>query len=323
MNSNSLDKDPHNRSSQDAIEEYDNLASMHKDALKQLDLVERLENDDLPKLAKRMKNCLRIMGQYQCECGKKIFAVHHRCLLRICPSCMKKRMGIIEDKYNPHIQNSKKLTFLTLTIRNTKYISKEILNQLKKDFKFLRRKYLGEYIRSGGIWRLEVTYNETAKTWHPHIHALIDMDWVDQKNISSWWAEIRKDNSFIVDIRKADKEAIEYVTKYMNKISDNFPLGDYMRAIHGFRIVQPFGDWIKNKTKEKKEQETTEQVCENNVTDDLETKYSTCTFWKKDEKGKSFLNIVMEKFCECRKIMRLNIDTIFGLSVLDRWILYN
>jgi len=65
------------------------------------------------------------------------------------------------------------------------------------------------------VWFFQVKKSKDAETWHPHIHILIDSDFIDRKKLSQLWAEITK-GSVVIDIRAImdAKRAVEHNARY-------------------------------------------------------------------------------------------------------------
>ena len=70
----------------------------------------------------------------------------------------------------------------------------------------------------GGIYSLEVTYDEVNRNWHPHLHVLTQGTFFDQKMLSTLWKTVTGDSP-VVDIRavKSKKHVAKYVSKYVTK----------------------------------------------------------------------------------------------------------
>lgn len=108
--------------------------------------------------------------------------LHHynACKNRLCPVCNKRRakqMATRLIKVMQQVQVNHKgtqLIFLTLTVENcTGDKLRETLDLLTASwFKLIRR---APFVRAVKGWfrALEITYNESADTYHPHIHAVL------------------------------------------------------------------------------------------------------------------------------------------------------
>lgn len=170
------------------------------------------------------------------------------CRDRLCPLCSWRRsykifgqvsqiMNLISDDYE--------FLFLTLTVRNC--TSKDLNNKIDELQKAWRR--FSDYKRVKSILKgffkaLEITYNQTADTYHPHYHVVLAVpkgyfnsrDYIQRDDWLDMWRKAMRDYSITqVDIRKAknkrkDKDgeaaskklasAVAEIAKYSVKSSD-------------------------------------------------------------------------------------------------------
>ena len=138
------------------------------------------------------------------------------CRDRLCPMCSWRRsykifgqvsqiMNLIADKYE--------FIFLTPTVRNC--TSDELINTLnrlsKGWIKLVRHKRFKSAVK-GFFKALEITYNQTADTYHPHFHVVLAVsksyfnsrDYIQRDEWLSMWQKVMNDSSITqVDIRKA------------------------------------------------------------------------------------------------------------------------
>ena len=142
------------------------------------------------------------------------------------------------------------LRFLTLTMKATSDPLVDQLEKLTKCFAKLRaRKEIKDRV-SGGIYFIEVTRNADTNLWHPHIHAIVQGSYIPVEVIKKLWLAITTD-SYIVHITllRDAREAAYYVCKYSAKSlsvtvwSDQEAYAEAVSALHGKRLLQPFGTW--------------------------------------------------------------------------------
>jgi len=142
------------------------------------------------------------------------------------------------------------IRFLTLTLKSSHDALDAQLDRLYAAFARLRRRALWLEHVTGGIAFLELTYNSSASTWHPHFHALIEGKYLPQPLLKKLWLEITTD-SYVVDIRavRDHAEAARYVTKYASKPFNNTflnrpdPLDEAIRGLKGRKTILSFGLW--------------------------------------------------------------------------------
>lgn len=122
------------------------------------------------------------------------------CKLRWCPLCQQARQNYIAQQVSKWFYRVDYPKLLTVTLRHTSSPLKSQVDFLYKCFqKFRKRKFITKRLR-GGVWFFQVKKSKDGNTWHPHIHALIDADFMERKKLSQLWAEITG-GSTVIDIR--------------------------------------------------------------------------------------------------------------------------
>ena len=169
------------------------------------------------------------------------------CKLRHCPLCAKARQNYITGEVTAWFQKVKHPKLLTLTLRHTSSPLKAQVAFLYKCFqKFRKRKFVTHSMR-GGVWFFQVKKSDKDGFWHPHIHALIDSDFMDRKAISSLWAEITV-GSNVIDIRAVfdTEKAVKHNARYCATPCELEPLAPWERyelydCFKGRRLVGCWG----------------------------------------------------------------------------------
>jgi len=169
------------------------------------------------------------------------------CRLRWCPLCARSRAFFVAQQTQNWVADAVEPAFLTLTLKHSSAPLRDQCQALVRYFKTLRtHKSLRKKIR-GGIWFLQVTYNPTLSQWHPHLHILLDMQFVPQTHLSKLWNSITH-GSAIVDVRrvKSPNHAAKYVSRYVARPIDLSTLSDAARVVviqqlHGLRLLNAFG----------------------------------------------------------------------------------
>lgn len=170
-----------------------------------------------------------------------------RCRDRLCPLCSHRRgyQATAKVLALTHEFNAPRL--LTLTLRATDEPLKACVFRLFNRFGALRAMKGWSSRVTGGVWTLEVTRNPTTGQWHPHLHIIADGEFFPQPLLKKLWHEATGD-SFIVDVRAIHdrREAAKYVAAYLAKPADvaQWPasaIAEYALALHGRRLMQPFG----------------------------------------------------------------------------------
>lgn len=151
-------------------------------------------------------------------CGAHV-AVPMTCGDRVlCVPCAKRSSARLARSLKPVLESIKHPRFMTLTLKNVPAGKlAEQQKHLRNSWQRLRRCQWWKGLVVGGVWTIEAVYNDKARTWHMHLHAVIDGNYMPQKELQDKWYAITGD-SYIVDIRKADIETVsrelcKYVTK--------------------------------------------------------------------------------------------------------------
>lgn len=201
-----------------------------------------------------LKSPLHKSYKYAYKCNSAIFQEGDKlktlyCNQRFCLVCNSIRTGKLINGYADEIRALDNPYFVTLSVKNVKaYKLKQTIEDMQEDFVRTKNKLLKRGIKLKGLRKVEVTYNEITKEYHPHFHCIIEgckpsfalvSDWIkrhpDQANYKGQ------------DLRYADKETPNELFKYFTKMltkSGQFlaPEMDIVfRSMKGKRVFQPFG----------------------------------------------------------------------------------
>lgn len=107
---------------------------------------------------------------------------------------------------------------------------------------------------AGGLRSIEVTDGNQPGRLHVHLHALVDCQWLDQRELADAWREVTDGAGFIVDIRRirergaglrgALAEVLKYVAKPSERLIDpEHPdrLAALLLAMKDRRLISGFG----------------------------------------------------------------------------------
>jgi|GEM_PF-5586111 len=202
-----------------------------------------------------------------------------------CPYCELRRVGKVRDRYRARHDAAlaeKSLYLVTLTIPNVPLGELgPALIRLRKAIARLRRRSWWSEAVLGGIWRLEVTVNLKARTWHPHANLLFETrspirmaDWqpllqAEWRSVlgepaeqwiwlkPGWSGAIREAVKHQVaigadpddlELERDGATSIDYAVKpqvaprWVDP-SDSAWLVEYVEAVSGSRTVSSFGAW--------------------------------------------------------------------------------
>lgn len=169
------------------------------------------------------------------------------CHLRWCPLCAEARAAFLAMSVRAWYKSARAPKLLTLTMRHSDIDLQSQLDELYQAFRKLRRStYMASRTR-GGIWFFQIKWSKKSESWHPHIHALLDSEFIPQAQIRQRWAKLTK-GSDIVDIRAcwSPDSAANHVARYatrpgtLNSVPPSHRLS-LLRTLHGRRIVGAWG----------------------------------------------------------------------------------
>lgn len=193
------------------------------------------------------------------------------CRDRMCPRCQAERGNRCAARVLFITNGFDSIRFVTLTQKSRAGEPlADSIKRLHRSFGKLRQLPAWRHRVKGGTASLEVTRNTKDRTWHCHLHLLVDGEYFDQKQLSKLWLAVTGDSP-IVDIRAvhSKKSAADYVARYVAKPAEverwgNAAICEYALALRGKRMVQTFGHAHGITADEAPEAETagiTETVC--------------------------------------------------------------
>lgn len=205
------------------------------------------------------------------------------CNQRWCLVCNSIRTGKMINGYLPAIEDMVNPYFVTLTVKNVNaYDLKYTIEEMQRDFRRTMDKLKKRGIVLKGIRKVEVTFNETSKDYHPHFHCIVDGCKASFALVADWLKRHPDHASYKgQDIRFADKETPTELFKYFTKLltkSGQFlaPEMDVVfRAMKDKRVFQPFGG-IKKQSEDVELNESTL----------IDWKPETVEIWQRQEAGK-------------------------------------
>ncbi|WP_157782346.1 protein rep [Sulfobacillus thermosulfidooxidans] len=186
--------------------------------------------------------------------------------------------------------------FITLTIPNIPHIwerqnGKDILDNAilkpwrklwatsRKKFQYTDHRRTGRKAIPGmRIWRnirgyfgrLEITWNQRSKTFHPHLHLLVftEAAWLPKDLVRATWQHYVSKRAQIIDVRRANpttipNELVKYVTKTIDVQDAPEALAEIVRALYRRRTILTGGAaygvrWSKEQEDDEKERQFSE-----------------------------------------------------------------
>lgn len=219
----------------------DKAEIMQRDGMDGEAYIERLRAEEYKKRSYRMKECSRFLTLSVCpDCNRSIASSATLCRDRVCPTCawrlsakqsaeMLQTLSFIND-----IEDYDAL-FLTLTVRNCSCDQlAQTLEMMAKAWNRMLARRKNRAIIRGTARSVEITYNHTAKTFHPHYHIILLVE-KDARSVSElstyfnkqWQSATNVVYQPITDLRKIEnKNLTEYDKKdaeyYKNAILETF-----------------------------------------------------------------------------------------------------
>ena len=175
----------------------------------------------------------------------KVFA--SACRDRWCPMCAGQKARFAKEQTQLFFESLKAPRFLTLTLRNDTGELKEQIEFLTMAFRTLRQRAFWKRNVVGGIWYLQVKRGKNSGCWHPHLHILLDGEYMEQTRLSQLWERVTY-GSPIIDIQRIynPEEAAKYVARYSARPANLSDLSlvdriEVVTALHGKRMAGTFG----------------------------------------------------------------------------------
>jgi hypothetical protein len=181
--------------------------------------------------------------------GQWVLCQAFYCHDRFCYPCSKARSRRISENLSRKLKD-RGCRFITLTLSSDQTPLTKQVDRLYRSFRTLRADEWWDKNVSGGAAFLEITFNATLGMWHPHLHPIVQGEYLPQSVLSRKWLAITG-NSPIVHIKLVpDVSAVcSYVAKYAAKGMDDSVfsnpdrLQEWMIASSGRRLCLTFGAW--------------------------------------------------------------------------------
>lgn len=206
-----------------------------------------LSEEDGPPYLERLESCRTFAWFARHEETGRVRVVTTTCKLRWCPLCQSARKNWVAMQVSDWLAGHRMAKFLTLTLKHSDCPLSEQITALRASFLKFRNSIFCRRKCRGGIWFLQVKKSKRSKQWHPHLHCLIDSDFMDRRTISTKWEKITKD-SMVTDIRlvidndRAANEVARYCASSARLAEFNAPEGvEIFYALHGKRICGTWG----------------------------------------------------------------------------------
>lgn len=169
------------------------------------------------------------------------------CRLRWCPLCAKSKSRYQKKAVAHWCQTRTALKLLTLTLKHSSAPLAHQLKHLYRCFKLFRKDRIIRRTIRGAIWFTQVKLAKSDGLWHPHVHMIIDSEFIPQNKLVAIWSRITR-TSKIIDIRAVlrPRFAVHYVGRYAARpaILADLPRSRRVElaiALHGIRLAGTWG----------------------------------------------------------------------------------
>ena len=180
------------------------------------------------------------------DTGEVRVASHH-CRLRWCPLSSRSKTAFLRHEVESWFSTVKQPKFLTLTVKHRTEVLSNQLNHLYDSFRRFRKvKSLVQHCK-GGVWFFQLCFNPKTNEWHPHLHCVIDSDYISHRQLTRAWQLVTADST-VVDIKvvRNPKDVASYVARYAARPSQLSTLPskrciELVTSMHGRRMCGSWG----------------------------------------------------------------------------------
>jgi hypothetical protein len=177
----------------------------------------------------------------------KVRVMSNSCRLRWCPFCARTRYIAIRTELTHWVNKLRRPKFLTLTYRHSTAPLIDQVTALYAAFRKLRQHKVIKQAVRGGVWFFQLKSSPKSGQWHPHLHIVLDSDYISKFLLSAEWLRTTG-NSFIIDIRaiKQPDKIADYVARYAARPCrlsdfDSQAALDIFTLFHRRRLAGTFG----------------------------------------------------------------------------------
>ncbi len=214
--------------------------------LKLVDSLWTSGDPDLQRRAEKMGLCC-VAPMIFADADSQPVCVAGYCRDRLCPTCMRRRAFKVRVRLMGLVGAMNAPRFLTLAERDTTGPLKGRIEKLTAAVRKLRHTKAWKRHVRGGVMVWETTWNPIAKTWHPHVHLIIDGEyWPHAELWEEWKKALGCDGSARIEAAHDRNRSARYLAKYLAKDSEmmswsNETICEFATAMHRRRLVATFG----------------------------------------------------------------------------------
>ncbi len=137
------------------------------------------------------------------------------CHLRWCPLCSASKSAYQKKAVMAWACSRSGLKLMTLTLKHSPAVLTHQIKNLYRCFALFRKDKTIKSLIRGAVWFIQIKLSTRDNQWHPHVHMIIDSDYIPHTDLVRIWRRITI-TSKIVDIRAIwnPKFAASYVGRY-------------------------------------------------------------------------------------------------------------
>lgn len=195
----------------------------------------------------RMADCAQTIRFYLQPDGHAVRPWLSRCKDRLCPFCAHERVTQVAQRIAQAVAAMKQPRTVILTLKDAPRTLQDALQSLRVAFGKLRRTPLWRSTAKWGIYVTEITRNQAAGTWHPHIHLVYDGSFLPHAQLSRTWCTITGGAKIVwvaavTNTTAIANELAKYIAKAPNQhLLSPSEIREYATATAAARLLQTFG----------------------------------------------------------------------------------
>ncbi len=179
------------------------------------------------------------------DTGEVLVFAHH-CNLRWCPMCGAARQSWIAEECRRWFIQVHKPKLITLTLKHSNAPLAYQTKCLYDYFRKLRKTaWFKKHVR-GGTWFYHIKKSQSDHKWHPHIHCLVDSDYIDKTELSKRWLKITG-SSKVVHIKAVTnpENSVKHAARYSAEPCNvaDLQLADAVELFYALQGKRICGSW--------------------------------------------------------------------------------
>lgn len=211
------------------------------------EIYSNIDESDYKYRADNLRSCRTFAYFARHDVSALVKVISSACHLRWCPLCTTAKTSQISSSVSTWLKKARGPKLMTLTLKHSSAPLGSQIKLLYESFRTLRHRTPFARAIRGGIWFFQLKWIPETDEWHPHIHCLMDGNYLPKQWLCDQWLEITN-GSFIVDIKavKSVEWAARHVARYcarpcMLKDLPSCRALEVVRTMHGKRMCGTWG----------------------------------------------------------------------------------